>query len=132
MKSLIHLLRQHQQFLLYCICGGSGVLCHAGMYYLFLKMGTDYTLANAIGYASGTLLSFILNRVITFNMRDQTARRFLLFAATAGLGFLASHGLLMLLVESLQISKMLALLPVIPTVVVLQFALNKRFAFQQT
>lgn len=132
MKALLNLLSQHQQFLLYCVCGGSGVLCHAGLYYVLLEMGTEYTLANGIGYASGTLLSFALNRVITFDMRDQTARRLLFFVATAGLGFLASHGLLLLLVEGLQIPKLFALLPVIPAVVILQFALNKRFAFQQT
>jgi NAD(P)H-hydrate repair Nnr-like enzyme with NAD(P)H-hydrate epimerase domain len=38
----------------------------------------------------------------------------------------------LLLVEGLQIPKLFALLPVIPAVVILQFALNKRFAFQQT
>ncbi len=131
MNTLLALARKHQQFLLYCVCGGSGVLCHALLYTLLLHLEMRYTFANAIGYASGTLLSFALNRVFTFNMRDQTTRRLLLFIATAALGFLASHALLLLLVEIIHLPKLLALLPVIPTVVILQFALNKRFAFQE-
>ncbi len=131
MNALLALARKHQQFLLYCVCGGSGVLTHALLYAALLHLGVRYTIANALGYASGTLLSFALNRAITFKMHDQTARRLLLFVATAGLGFLASHGLLLLLVEVAQLPKLLALLPVIPSVVILQFALNKRFAFQE-
>lgn len=129
MSRLLALYQQHRQFLLYCICGGSGVLTHSALYYLLLAMGVAYTVANAAGYLAGTLLSFALNRVITFDMRDQTGKRLLLFLFTAGLGFLASHTLLWLLVEIMQVSKILALIPTIPTVVILQFGLNKRLAF---
>ena len=130
MSGLLALLQKHRQFLLYCLCGGSGVLSHSALYYLLIHSGTEYKLANAIGYLAGTLLSFALNRVFTFNMRDQTGKRLVLFLTTAAIGFAASHSLLWLLVEIFHINQYIALIPTIPTVVVLQFGLNKRFAFQ--
>ena len=55
-------LLQKKQFLLYCVIGASGATLDFGNYSLLVKTGLlDYQAANAGGYASGTLLSFILN-----------------------------------------------------------------------
>ncbi len=120
---------KHRQFLLYCVCGGSGVCTDFLIYHLLLEL-IGRQGANAAGYLAGTLLSFSLNRVLTFNMRDQTSRRLALFLLTAGIGYLASAALLALLAGGLHLNERLAKLLTLPLVVVLQFALNKRLAFK--
>lgn len=130
MKALLALAEKHRQFLLYCICGGSGVCTDYAVFYsAFQWLGVWYQGANAAGYLAGTLLSFALNRIITFNMRDQTGRRLLMFLITAGIGYAASALLLWLMVDLAMLDARLAKLLTLPMVVVLQFGLNKRFAF---
>jgi len=117
------------QFLLYCFCGGIGVTTDYAVYYLAFTNGTWYQAANGLGYLSGTLVSFFLNRLITFGVRDRMVRRLFLFLCVASAGFLASALLLWLLVEVASMDARLAKLVTLPMVVVLQFSLNRRITF---
>jgi putative flippase GtrA len=131
MSSVQALWQKHRQFLLYCICGGTGVCTDYAVFLLLFQVaGLGHQAANAAGYLAGTMMSFVLNRAITFNMRDQTGKRLALFLTTAGIGFLASAALLALLVDVLHVDARLAKILTLPMVVVLQFTLNKRFTFQ--
>lgn len=119
-----------QQFLLYCLCGGLGVSTDYAVYYLSYSAGLWYQGANGLGYLAGTLLSFALNRIFTFGMRDRVLQRLGLFLGVAAVGFSASAALLWALVQFAQIDPRFAKLITLPLVVVLQFALNRRFTFQ--
>jgi putative flippase GtrA len=88
--------------------------------------------ANAAGYLAGTLVSFVLNRKITFGVRDQVVRRLALFLGVAAMGFLTSALLLWLLVDVLAIEARYAKLLTLPVVVVLQFSLNRWITFRQS
>lgn len=118
------------QFILYCLCGGLGVSSDFLVYHLSISSGMWYQAANVLGYLSGTLLSFALNRIITFRQRDRVLQRLALFLGVATVGYTASAILLWLLVEQAGLDKNLAKLLTLPMVVVLQFALNRRFTFQ--
>lgn len=120
------------QFLLYCFCGGMGVLSHLAVYGVALHLGLAYQFANALGYVCGTLLSFFLNRVITFGVVDKTGQRLMLFLLVALCGYLASAALLWLLVDVATMPRFWALLPTLPVVVALQFGLNKKLTFRTT
>jgi putative flippase GtrA len=63
------------QFLLYCLCGGLGVSSDYLVYHLSIGHGMWYQAANVLGYLTGTLLSFTLNRIITFRQRDRVLQR---------------------------------------------------------
>jgi len=118
------------QFILYCLCGGLGVSSDYLVYHLCVSSGMWYQAANVLGYLTGTLLSFTLNRIITFRQRDRVLQRLALFLGVATVGYTASAILLWLLVEQAGLDKSLAKLLTLPMVVVLQFALNRRFTFQ--
>lgn len=120
-----------KQFILYCICGGTGVASHLALYYVALYFAMQYQLANALGYLCGTLVSFFLNRLITFGVVDKTGQRLLLFLLVAGSGYLASAALLWLLVDVVRLPKFWALVPTLPVVVALQFGLNRKFTFRK-
>jgi putative flippase GtrA len=117
------------QFLLYCICGGIGVSTDYAIYYLAFTSGMWYQGANGLGYLAGTLMSFTLNRVFTFGMRDRVLQRLFLFLSVAALGFAASALLLWILVQWMQLDPRIAKLLTLPMVVVLQYALNRRITF---
>ncbi|HUC83794.1 MAG TPA: GtrA family protein, partial [Candidatus Acidoferrales bacterium] len=94
-----NLLFQQKQFLLYCVIGTSGTLLDFSVYSLLLDATRlSYQQANAISYASGTLLSFILNSRFNFRVNDRMAQRLACFFGVAFLGWTVSAGLLYVLV----------------------------------
>lgn len=120
----------NRQFILYCLCGGTGVCTDMLVYYFAIQAGMGVQGANALGYMAGTLISFILNRVITFGVRDQAGKRLALFFMVAGLGYLASSCLLWLMVSGIGLDKFLAKALTLPLVVALQFGLNRKITFR--
>lgn len=117
------------QFLLYCLCGGIGVASDYLIYYLALEFGLWYQTANVFGYLSGTVVSFILNRKITFGVHDKVPRRLALFLGVAAIGFSTSALLLWLLVDVMSVDAKIAKLLTLPVVVVIQFTMNRRITF---
>ena len=118
------------QFLLYCACGVIGVSSDYGIYYLSLKNNVWYQYANAFGYVGGTLVSFSLNRVFTFDMRDRVLQRLLSFLSVAGVGFVSSAILLWALVDISHVDNMIAKLITLPMVLILQYSLNRIITFK--
>jgi putative flippase GtrA len=119
-----------RQFVLYAVCGGSGVCLDLCVYTGLIWLHVNYQLANAAGYLAGTLLSFALNRHFTFQTYDKTMRRLGLFAATALVGYLVSSALLWGLVSVLGWNPLWAKLATLVVVLILQFSLNRAITFR--
>jgi putative flippase GtrA len=119
------------QFLLYCLCGVVGVTTDYFIYYSALTFGLWYQGANVLGYLSGTLVSFILNRKITFGVHDKVARRLAIFLGVAAIGFSASALMLWLMVDVMTLDAKIAKLLTLPIVVVIQFSMNRRITFSE-
>ncbi|HVZ27102.1 MAG TPA: GtrA family protein [Rhizomicrobium sp.] len=117
-------------FLLYCICGGTGVATDYAVFYLVVSAGAWYQAANIVSYGAGTLVSFALNRVITFKKRDRTWFRLAMFISVAACGYLCSAGLLWLLVTHFRMDAKIAKLLTLPVVVFLQYGLNRHVSFR--
>jgi putative flippase GtrA len=122
----------NRQFLLYCIIGAGGVSLDFTLYTLLVKTGVPYQPANAIGYASGTLLSFMLNAWINFRVTDHLGRRLASFFSVAFLGWLASALLLQLLIGRLDLDKFFSKFVTLVIVLLLQYNLNRRISFRKT
>ena len=117
------------QFLLYCLCGGIGVTTDYFVYYSALTFGVWYQTANIFGYLSGTLVSFFLNRKITFGIRDKLAYRLAMFLGVALIGFSVSAVMLWFLVDLMLVDARIAKLLTLPVVVIIQFSMNRRITF---
>lgn len=125
-------LSHNKQFLLYCMIGVSGTMLDFGVYSLLVRSKLlDYQAANAISYASGTMLSFILNTRFNFCVTDKILHRMLCFFGVALLGWTASALLLHVLVGFWGCNKYLSKLLTLVVVVILQFNLNRRFSFRK-
>lgn len=125
-------LLQKRQFLLYCVIGASGVTLDFGIYSLLVKTKLlDYQAANAISYASGTLLSFVLNARFNFHVTGKIALRLASFLGVAFLGWLVSAGLLHLLIGRFGFDKYLSKFATLAVVVLLQYNLNRLLSFRK-
>lgn len=120
-----------RQFVLYCVFGGLGVLSDYLAFLASLALGAPVYVANIIGYAVGTFVSFFLNRRLNFKVLDKVGRRLATFLGVAAIGLLTSTVLLWLLVEVLTVDPAIAKLLTLPVVVVLQFSLNRLITFRQ-
>jgi putative flippase GtrA len=127
------LLLQKKQFLLYCVIGASGATLDFVVYSILVKARLlDYQAANAAGYASGTLLSFVLNAKFNFRVADKIALRLASFFGVALLGWLVSAALLQVLVGRFNFDKYLSKLAALAVVVLLQYNLNRLLSFRKT
>lgn len=117
------------QILWYLLCGGSGVAVDGSLFLVATAAGAGYQLANLLGYAAGTLVSFLLNRDLTFKIYDQVGRRLVLFLLVALTGYSCSAVLLWLLVDGAGLDGVTAKVMTLPVVVLLQFTLNRLFSF---
>jgi len=124
-------LARSRQFVRYCLSGGTGASFDF-LTYSALVTWSDlhFQVANAIGYASGTVLSFVLNARFTFQVRHYLAPRFLSFCAVALLGWATSAGLLDLGVDRLGFDKYLTKAATIVVVVLIQYNLNRLISFR--
>lgn len=131
MKSL--LLRQ-KQFLLYCVIGASGVTLDFIIFRLLVVnlAVLNYQAGNAVSYACGTLLSFILNAKFNFRVTDKIALRLASFFGVAFLGWLASAATLQVLIGHFQVDKTLSKLATLAVVVLLQYNLNRLLSFRKS
>lgn len=116
--------------LLYALCGGGGVVLDFILYGLLIHVGIHYQVANAVGYATGTLLSFTLNRVFTFKVFDNPVRRLVIFVAVAAAGLSVSWLVLLVLVGQLGLHPLLAKAATLLIVLAFQFTLNSAVTFR--
>ena len=122
-----------RQFFLYCLIGASGATLDFLVYSAIVKWGGGhYQIANAIGYACGTALSFILNSRFNFKTNDWLLLRLACFFGVATLGWSASASLLQITVGSFGWNKYLAKLMTIFVTVLLQYNLNRLLSFRKT
>jgi len=120
-----------RRLFLYGLCGGSGAALDFAVYAALIHfMGVWYQAANIAGYICGTLLSFVLNRAITFQVMDAPWRRLATFFAVAGVGYLSSSATLWLLVERAHMNELLAKIAALVVVVAVQFTLNSLITFR--
>lgn len=119
-----------RSFVLYALCGGSGVVFDFCAFGLLTALGVNYQIANACGYLGGTLLSFSLNRRFTFQVFDETYRRLIKFLTVATVGFLTSWALIVLLVQKIGLAPIVAKAIVLGVVLILQFGLNSLWTFR--
>jgi len=124
---------RNRRFILYCVIGASGATLDFSIYSLLVKSAAlHYQAANAVGYTSGTLLSFFLNAHFNFKTRDWLALRLASFCAVALLGYAASAGTLYLLVARFGLDKYLSKLATLAVVVAVQYNLNRLISFRQS
>ena len=130
MKELI---LKYKQFILYAIVGVINTLVDLGVYSLVLFLSGIPTLSQIVGYASGILCSFCLNRGVTFKEENggspllQFLRFLLVNGVTLGISVLGIR----FLTEHWTMSGYLAKLPITVVTFVVNYLGYKILVFRK-
>ena len=110
----------------------AALVCNSLLYYILVKNELlPIQAAYAIGYASGTLLTFYLNTKFNFKTNDQISLRLFSFSSVAFIGWAISAVMLYLLVNKLGMNKISSLFPTVFVSVLLQYNLNRLISFRK-
>jgi putative flippase GtrA len=114
----------------YLMVGGTNTLISIVLYYLLLKIGVFYLLANTICFIIGVILGYSLNSMFVFNAKINfrgLKKYIFVYSASLGLNLL----FLSFLVTILNFDKMLAQIITIAIVTIVNYLIIKRFVFHR-
>lgn len=93
--------------------------------------GVSYKASNAVGYVAGFINSFILNKKWTFKgNHDSTLRQLFKFGAVFAICYALQLGLVVFMVENLNINENISQLAGMVFYTFVGFVLNKLFTFK--
>jgi dolichol-phosphate mannosyltransferase len=128
-------LRQHEEFIRFCMVGTSGVVVNMGIYALMTRMvGLPMEIASIQAIETSILWNFTMNSVFTFKKRKTGSNllsRFLRFHVAAGLAGIVNYSVLLLLVDQFGMWDIAANLCGINAAVLVNYHLNSRWTWKE-
>lgn len=121
-----------EQFVKFCVVGGSGVFVDFGVTYLGKELlRLNKYVANSLGFLCASSSNYLLNRVWTFHDESpDIAGQYLCFLGIALVGLAINNGVIYLLHGRLRLNFYLAKLFAIGVVTFWNFFMNYFFNFQ--
>ena len=120
-----------EQFIKFCVVGGSGVFVDFGVTYLckeFLRL--NKYVANSLGFLCASTTNYILNRVWTLhNENPDIAGQYLRFLGIAAIGLVINNATIYLLHNRFRLNFYLAKLFATGVVTFWNFFMNYFFTF---
>jgi putative flippase GtrA len=118
------------QIIRYGLVGIVNTLVGYGIYFLFLYVGLNYTIALTFGSICGIICSYFLNRFWTFKSTKKVAEELPKFLSVYGVSYFLNLGLLILFVEKFKIDARIAQLFILVIITCLTFIGNKFWSFR--
>lgn len=119
------------QFIKFGIVGVSNTLISLLIYYVLIYFNINYVIANTIGFVVSVLNAYYWNNKYVFNKSDKGNLKPLIKTFTSyGITFVLSTVLLIIMVDYLNISQILAPILNLIITIPLNFMLNKFWAFK--
>lgn len=121
-----------EQFVKFCVVGGSGAIIDFGLTYLFKeKVKVNKYVANSIGFVSAATSNYILNRIWSFqNHNPAIGEQYLLFMAISVVGLLINNGVIYLLTKVFHLNFYVAKVLATGVVTLWNFLMNYLFTFK--
>jgi putative flippase GtrA len=128
----ILIIRYIKQFLRFGIVGFVNTVLFLAIYYFFIWINPDFYLLGSISaFAITVAIAYILSRKFVFPDGRETAGRSLIKALIAySFSFILSNGLLVLQVEVIHVSKVLAPILNLFVTVPVNFTINKFWTYK--
>lgn len=120
-----------EQFIKFCVVGGSGVFVDFGVTYALKEWAKwNKYVANSMGFVCAASTNYVLNRIWTFHSTDpDITRQYLLFIAIALVGLLINNGVIYVLNDRFRFNFYLSKLFAIGVVTFWNFFMNYFFNF---
>lgn len=120
------------QFIKFGIVGVSNTLISLIVYYIFLFIDPGlYLIGNAVGFAVSTFNAYFWNNKFVFKKgkKEKNIAVIVKTYISYGASFFVSEGLMYVLVDILEVSKMIAPIAILFVTVPLNFLLNKLWVY---
>ncbi len=129
MTFLQKLFNKYERFIKFGIVGVINTVISLAVYNVFLLLGLNYLVANAIGYIVGIFNGYVLSSKYVFKAKMDTKKgsKFILTYISS---FFIGSVILFLLVEYLKISKAIAPIFVIIFNLIYNYLINKIWTFK--
>jgi putative flippase GtrA len=122
-----------KQFIVFCGVGGINTIAGLAVILLLSEIAElQYMLANALGYAAGLCLSFVLHKKITFQDQGKSWPQFGSFILIFGIAYAIQFVALVLLVDFLNMYQALAQIFAVGLYTVISYAGNSLLTFKNT
>ena len=120
-----------QQFIKFCVVGGSGMIVDFGITYLLKELlHVNKYIANSTGFICAATSNYILNRIWTFSSTDpHVARQYLIFIGISLIGLILNNATIYLLNDRVRLNFYLSKLLAIGVVTFWNFFMNYFFNF---
>ncbi len=119
-----------QQFIKFCVVGGSGVLVDFGVTYVCKEwIRLNKYLANSLGFAIAATSNYLLNRLWTFHSHNNIPVEYLKFVGISVLGLGINNAVIYLLTDKLRWNFYFSKLFAIGMVTIWNFFMNYYFTF---
>ena len=117
-------------FVGFVAAGGTATVINYALFVLLYWAGMNYLIASTLGYVSGIVVSFTINRYLVFRDSEKQPRQFLRYTAIYLVALVAQLGLLELGVR-LGLDPLVANAIALVIVVIANFFVIRRFVFSR-
>src|SRR6266550_4232017 len=125
-------LRRHRQFILYAIIGLSGVTLDVIIFLILYNVfRVEKNTATFISISLAITNNFLWNTFVNFKMTDQLLRRFGRFYVVGLAGIILKAVIFKIFVDWVGLNTNLVKIGSLLPVLLLQYSLNKRWAFKE-
>lgn len=119
------------QFIKFSIVGALNTIISIVFYYIFLKLGLFYIIANTLAYVAGMINSYILNKIWVFKANVYSKITILKFTIVNLVSLILSNSLLYLMINGIGFNRIFAQLPVIFVILTINYSVNKIWTFRK-
>ncbi len=120
-----------KQLLRYLITGGLAAVTEWALFYVLNSLaGLSILLANSAAFTSGFVISFILNRVWSFESKGHLGRQLLLYSILFGINLGLSNVLVLLFTKQFKIAKMISKAIAMGIIVLWNFVIYKKIIYK--
>ncbi len=125
----------NREFILYGIFGIITSLLNVGLFYILLKVGLEYALANLLNLIIVKVIAYILNKNYVFKSKCNNIRElifeFMRFIFYRGITLLVDYFGLIILVECFFVDKMIAKVMITIIVIIINYFTGKKYVFKK-
>lgn len=118
-------------FIKFCCVGVINTLTSLIAYYILVHFSIDYIIANTVGFIVGTFTGFTLNKLFVFKNKGKTYSSLIKFYVTYITSYLFSTVLLILWIDVLNISDLIAPLINLCFTIPFNFIMSKIWVFKE-
>lgn len=129
------LFKKYRELIMYAIFGVLTTLINIGVFYVLKKLGVGTYVNNTIAWIASVLFAFVTNKYYVFNSKARDKKTFtkeaISFFGARLVSYFIDMGLMYLLIDIINIDKMLAKIITNVIVIIINYVVSKLVVFRK-